>query len=31
MGQIVTRLKHVETTKTRNVYDDDADDGEKGD
>ena len=31
MGQIVTRLKHVETTRRRNVYDDDADDGDNGD
>ena len=32
MGQIVTRLKHVETTRRRNVMtDDDADDGDNGD
>ena len=31
MGQIVMRLKHVETTKMRNVYDNDADDGDNGD
>ena len=31
MGQIVTRWKHVETTKRRNVYGDDADDGDNDD